>query len=113
MSRLLSVSSSRADVGILMPVWQALASKASEELHLFLTGMHQADDAPSVEGLPDSVAVHCGGADLGGAAGAGRSFLKEQCYRTSGEGFGVALWVVLESEALFDNLEHVFGRPFF
>ena len=67
MSRLLSVSSSRADVGILMPVWQALASKASEELHLFLTGMHQADDAPSVEGLPDSVAVHCGGADLGGA----------------------------------------------
>ncbi|MDD9914113.1 MAG: hypothetical protein OXT01_05555, partial [Rhodospirillaceae bacterium] len=69
MSRLLSVSSSRADVGILMPVWRALASKPDVELHLFLTGMHQAEGAPAVEGLPESVAVHRGGADLGGAEG--------------------------------------------
>lgn len=66
--RVLSVSSSRADVGILAPVWQALAAHDAVELHLFLTGMHRAPSAPEVTGIPDGATVHEGGADLGGAA---------------------------------------------
>jgi len=69
MTRILSVSSSRADVGILMPVWRSLVSRSDVELHLFLTGMHQAAGAPTVAGLPDQALVHRGGADLGGTSG--------------------------------------------
>jgi UDP-hydrolysing UDP-N-acetyl-D-glucosamine 2-epimerase len=65
--RVVSVSSSRADVGVLAPVWAALAARA--ELHLFLTGMHQDKAAPAVENVPASAKVHRGGADLGGAGG--------------------------------------------
>lgn len=69
MTRILSVSSSRADVGVLMPVWQALAATPGVELHLLLTGMHMADGAPPVADLPAEAAVLCGGADLGGTTG--------------------------------------------
>ena len=69
MTRILSVSSSRADVGILMPVWRSLVSYPDVELHLFLTGMHQAAGAPPVAGLPEQSVVRRGGADLGGTSG--------------------------------------------
>lgn len=67
MTRVVSVSSSRADVGILAPVWAALAPRA--ELHIFLTGMHQEAAAPPIEGVPAGTTLHRGGADLGGAGG--------------------------------------------
>ncbi|HUU24011.1 MAG TPA: UDP-N-acetylglucosamine 2-epimerase [Methyloceanibacter sp.] len=67
--RVVSVSSSRADVGILAPVWQALAAYDDADLHLFLTGMHRAENAPPVEGIPEQATVHKGGADLGGETG--------------------------------------------
>lgn len=68
MIRVVSVSSSRADVGVVAPVWAALGPRA--ELHLFLTGMHLEAAAPPVEGVPPGANVHRGGADLGGAGGA-------------------------------------------
>lgn len=73
MTRVLSVSSSRADVGILAPVWQALAADPSVELHVLLTGMHVPDDSAARAALPGKVIVHTGGADMGGdtAAAAG------------------------------------------
>lgn len=64
--RVLSVSSSRADAGVLAPVWSALAACRDVDLHVFLTGMHCAGGAPAVEGIPPSVRVHTGGMDLGG-----------------------------------------------
>jgi len=67
--RLLSVSSSRADIGILRPVWDAITDAGRVDLHVMLTGMHCAEGAPRPE-LPDGVAVHEGGADLGGRADA-------------------------------------------
>ncbi len=66
MIRVLSVSSGRADVGILTPVWQALADRQGVSLHLFFTGMHRAEAAPPVVGIPDAAVVHDGGDDLGG-----------------------------------------------
>ncbi len=39
--RVLSVSTSRADVGILAPVWQALADDYRMELHVLLSGAHE------------------------------------------------------------------------
>lgn len=68
--RILSVSSGRADIGILAPVWRALAARDDAALSVFLTGMHLAPDAPSVDDLPDGVTLRRGGADLGGGAGA-------------------------------------------
>ena len=72
--KVLSASSSRADVGILQPVWHALAELKSIELHIFLTGTHLAPGAPKVT-TPDGCRVHKGGADLGGsdADSAGRA----------------------------------------
>ena len=64
MTRLLSISSSRADVGILQPVWRAAA--AESDLHVLLTGMHCAATAGDVE-VPASATLHRGGADLAGA----------------------------------------------
>lgn len=66
MPRILSISSSRADVGILLPVWRALAADSGCELHVLLTGMHAASASAAI--VPPGVAVHRGGADLGGAA---------------------------------------------
>jgi len=67
--RVLSVSSSRADVGVLAPVWSALAEHQEVELHVLLTGMHCAAGAPTVGDVPATAVVHKGGADLGGAGG--------------------------------------------
>lgn len=66
MSRILSVSSSRADLGALVPVWQVLAATPGIELHVFLTGMHMADDSAARAALPPGTIRHSGGADLGG-----------------------------------------------
>lgn len=65
MTRLVSISSSRADIGILQPVWKALAVQPYCDLHVMLTGMHGAnkEDPPKV---PQGVTVQRGGADLGG-----------------------------------------------
>ena len=68
MSRILSVSSSRADIGALAPVWRALAAAPEVDLHVFLTGMHMADDAAARAALPSGVTSHSGGADLGGGS---------------------------------------------
>ena len=69
MIRILSVSSSRADIGILFPVWRSLSSFSGVELHLLLTGMHLSEGASTEVDLPTSVKVHFGGADLGGDSG--------------------------------------------
>jgi UDP-hydrolysing UDP-N-acetyl-D-glucosamine 2-epimerase len=68
MSLVLSVSSSRADVGILSPVWHALAAEPGLDLHIFLTGAHGSDSALADGSLPAAVVVHRGGADLAGQA---------------------------------------------
>ena len=68
MSRVLSVSTSRADVGILAPVWRALASDPAMELHILLTGAHVNDAALAEGSLPPSAKLHRGGADLAGRA---------------------------------------------
>lgn len=73
MTRILSVSSGRADTGILSPVWHALAARSDVELHILLTGMHMATTAAPVENLPSAAKVHRGGADLGGTTGASAS----------------------------------------
>ncbi len=69
MPRILSVSSSRADVGILRPVWRVLAKQPGCELHVLVTGMHRAADAANVE-LPADAIAHSGGEDIGGSSGA-------------------------------------------
>ena len=65
--RLLSVSSGRADVGILTPVWQALAAEPGIDLHVLFTGMHCAPGA-ALPDLPDNATRHVGGGDMGGGA---------------------------------------------
>jgi UDP-hydrolysing UDP-N-acetyl-D-glucosamine 2-epimerase len=70
LSIVLSVSSSRADVGILAPVWRLLAAEPGVELHIFLTGAHVSDTALAATALPDGAEVHRGGADLAGRAAA-------------------------------------------
>ncbi|MBK8908189.1 MAG: UDP-N-acetylglucosamine 2-epimerase (hydrolyzing) [Rhodospirillales bacterium] len=70
MIRILSVSSSRADVTILNAVWRALAERVDCDLHVFATGMHMAAGGQPVEGLPHSAGLHRGGMDLSGDAGA-------------------------------------------
>ncbi len=75
MTRVLSISSSRADVGILAPVWRALAAEPNVKLEVMLTGMHMANDPAqnagyiATMGIPGGIPVHAGGADLGGASG--------------------------------------------
>ncbi|MCR9220166.1 MAG: UDP-N-acetylglucosamine 2-epimerase [Alphaproteobacteria bacterium] len=83
MTRILSVTSSRADVGILTPVWRALA-EAGAEVELFATGMHQADDALAQADLPPGIAIHRGGADLGGAAPARAAAAMGEIERAAG-----------------------------
>ena len=67
--RVISVSSDRADVGILAPVWQSLAALPACELHLFATGSHVGEDR--IGDPPAGTIVHRGGASLGGTDGAG------------------------------------------
>ena len=69
MIRILSVSTSRADIGILQPVWRAVAAGLDCELHVLLTGMHCVAEAPGPAMPSDQVTVHRGGADLGGRTG--------------------------------------------
>ncbi|WP_340302382.1 UDP-N-acetylglucosamine 2-epimerase [Roseobacter sp. HKCCD7870] len=70
MMRVLSVSSSRADVGILHPVWAALIETGQVDLHVFFTGMHLASEAVDQTGsVPVGATVHRGGSDLGGTDG--------------------------------------------
>lgn len=83
--RVLSVSSSRADVGILSPVWAALAADPAVELHVFLTGMHRAEGAPPVTGIPEGATVHEGGADLGGAGGSHAADAMASITRAAGD----------------------------
>ncbi len=85
MSRVLSVSSSRADVGILGPVWKALAARPDVELHLFLTGMHRAADAPDIEDVAVGATVHRGGADLGGDTGSHAADAMASITRAAGD----------------------------
>jgi UDP-hydrolysing UDP-N-acetyl-D-glucosamine 2-epimerase len=65
--RILSITSGRADVSILLPVWVALAHRA--ELHVMYTGMHINDDGACIPQLPGTVTVHRGGSDIGGTSG--------------------------------------------
>ncbi len=105
MSRVLSVSSSRADVGILGPVWAALAARDDMELHLFLTGMHRAHDAPEVEGVPVGATVHEGGADLGGDTGSHAADAMASITRAAGDVYaGVAPDLVLVTGDRLDML---------
>lgn len=70
MRKVLSVSSSRADVGILAPVWNALGEYQDIDLHVLLTGMHMADCGSTILSLHDNATVTRVGADLGGTSGA-------------------------------------------
>lgn len=70
MTKILSVSSARADVGILAPVWDAVARVPRAELHLLLTGAHVADESVARAAIPEQAAVHRRGADLAGRDGA-------------------------------------------
>lgn len=69
MIRILSVSTSRADIGILQPIWRAVAAGPDCELHVLFTGMHCVAEAPEPAMPFDNVTVHRGGADLGGRTG--------------------------------------------
>ncbi len=66
MSLVLSVSTSRADVGILAPVWRLLAADMAVELHILLTGAHINEPALAEGSVPDAARVHVAGADLAG-----------------------------------------------
>jgi UDP-hydrolysing UDP-N-acetyl-D-glucosamine 2-epimerase len=66
-TRVLSLSSSRADAGILAPVWAALDALDAVELDILLTGMHRREDAPEPV-TPSAATLHRGGLDLAGAS---------------------------------------------
>jgi UDP-hydrolysing UDP-N-acetyl-D-glucosamine 2-epimerase len=68
--RVLSVSSGRADIGILAPVWEAISNCSDLDLHVALTGMHMAADATATPVFPANATVHRGGRDIGGRGGA-------------------------------------------
>ena len=69
--KVLSVSSGRADLGILAPVWRALAARGGVELYVLLTGAHVTDDSAARAALPPGVAGHTAGADMAGGSGGG------------------------------------------
>lgn len=69
MTRILSISSGRADFGVLSTVWKEIAASPDLSLTVLLTGMHMADGAAARANLPAGVAVKTGGADLAGASG--------------------------------------------
>lgn len=70
--KILSVSSGRADAGIMEPVWQALAAMTDVDLHIFLTGMHEKNFPDTGDFTrPENATVHRGGSDLGGGGGFG------------------------------------------
>jgi len=81
----LSISSARADVGILAPVWRALAATDGIELEVMLTGMHATDDATARAALPAGVEARTGGADMAGASPAEASKALAACAGFAGE----------------------------
>lgn len=66
MTRIVSITSSRADIGILEPIWNAILGHANCELHIFITGMHRATDERPSTGIPSTAILHEGGSDLSG-----------------------------------------------
>lgn len=69
--KLLSVTSSRADVSPLGPIWSELGRDDDIELHVLLTGSHRQnkeDRQSATNLLPASAIVHDGGCDLGGGS---------------------------------------------
>ena len=70
MSIILSVSSSRADVGILAPVWRALAAEPEMELQILLTGAHVSDLTLATNLLPGGAKIWRAGTDLAGRGAA-------------------------------------------
>lgn len=64
MTRLLIVSSSRADVGILSPVWNGIAAGGKVETHVLLTGMHMSNDSFARSHLSEEIIVHKRGMDI-------------------------------------------------
>lgn len=85
--RIVSVSSSRADIGGLLPVWHALVGRGCE-VHVVLTGMHRVAGAPGVRGIPKGAVVHEAGADLGGHADAEASDAMAAIVRDCGRLYG-------------------------
>lgn len=83
MTRILSVSSSRADVAILSPVWDALLQEADVELHVLVTGMHLAAGAAEVV-VPERAIRHVAGADIGGGNGREASGGMAACLQAAG-----------------------------
>jgi len=67
--RVLSITSGRADVGILAPVWRALGTRDAVELHVLLTGAHVSDDSAARTQLPPGAVGHTEGADIAGVSG--------------------------------------------
>lgn len=67
--RIVSITSSRADVGILRPVWKALSERGCD-LHVIATGMHRAPGAAPVDCGGIGVELHSCGQDIGGRADA-------------------------------------------
>ena len=53
-------------MGILAPIWKALAERPGAELSVLLTGMHLAQGAAAAEGIPAIATVRVAGADIGG-----------------------------------------------
>jgi GDP/UDP-N,N'-diacetylbacillosamine 2-epimerase (hydrolysing) len=67
--KILSISSSRADIGILYPIWKALSKEPNVDLSIFFTGMHMLSDSILCNAIPDNIKVYKGGSDLGGEGG--------------------------------------------
>lgn len=68
--KVLSITSGRADIGILAPVWRALGKQDAVELHVLFTGTHVSDDSAARTQLPPGVEGHTEGADIAGGSGA-------------------------------------------
>jgi len=78
MARILSITTSRADVGILAPVWSALAAEPGLDLQVLMTGMHVLDNGSVAYAmLPEGVEAHLGGADLAGEADSAAAAMAE------------------------------------
>jgi UDP-hydrolysing UDP-N-acetyl-D-glucosamine 2-epimerase len=82
--RVLSVTSGRADVSILAPVWRAFAEAADMDLHVFATGAHVSDVQSVKQALPQHVTLHVAGADLGGAAAPAAAEAMAEIQRAAG-----------------------------
>lgn len=67
--KILSVSSNRADVGIVSNVWNLLAQSRLFDLHILLTGTHICDDSYVRQYIPSNAKVYQGGADITGSVG--------------------------------------------